>query len=455
MVAVCRIKTDLVTTSMDSVFFSNSKYFLRFVNIFALEGGFDQMQAYMSNKASPCPPLLVSSIMSILANTSPYLLTRFVASKGQEFAQMGLDFVLDMPADGLRGLSKETVDNIQKAVEQLSRRVCTEEESRRKSESFMLKIALIFVSTDNLERKIHGVTILGDIMKRLKSNKSDSAQKDSLTSMIEKENILEQIIKGHSQLITKSVDLFKSMFEAKRIDDRVLQLLWTTLRKADLETRNAMTSLLNDCFAEFSDKEAAFFVEKIGEIEPKQVAMEELDLLYKVVGFHTIATDKELVQPLKLKAQSILWRIATSPEVTNGDVVDKAVGRLITLIRTGSEPAELKALVDEAVANVQENRSALQSLQVISEVVNNGEKTDKQLVAYVLEQDILGKIFANLSQFKASIRDKLEKSQVDVTTITEANINQWLPSKRFTFEENILKRLRFIDLSSLFFISYL
>lgn len=449
MVAVCRTKNDAITSGMDSAFYSNSKFFIRFVNIFALQGGFDQMHAYMASKSTPCPPNLVSCIMSILSNTAPYLVTRFVAGKGLEFAQMGLDFVLDMPAEGLRGLSKETVDNIQKAVEQLTRRVCSEEESRRKSESFMLKVALIFVSTDNLERKIHGVTILGDIMKRAKVDKFDSVQKESLVEMVDKENILEQIIKGHSQLITKSVDLFKAMFEAKRIDDRILQLLWTTLRKSDLETRNALTSLLNDCFIEFTDREAVFFVEKIGEIDPRQVAIEEIDLLYKIVAFHTLSAEKHQIQPFNVKAQSILWKIATNPDVTNGDVLDKAVARLITLIRTSSEPEQIRSLVDEAVSNVQENRSALQSLQVISEVLNNGEKTDRQLVAYVLDQDILGKIFTNLRQFKSAIREKLEKSQVDLSTITEATINQWLPTKRFTFEENILKRLRFIDLSSL------
>lgn len=449
MVAVCRVKTDLVSSSMDSTFFSNSKFFLRFLNIFALEGGFDQMHALLANKATPCPPLLVSSIMSILANTSYYLLTRFVAGKGQEFAQMGLDFVQEMPAEGLRSLSKETVDNIQKAVELLTKRVCTEEESRLRCESFMLKIALIFVSTDNLERKIHGVSILGDIMKRIKLRKTSSFEKMEVIKLVEKGNILEQIIKGHSQLITKSVDLFKAMFEAKSIDERILLLLWTTLRKADLETRNALTSLLNDCFAEFSEKEAAFFVEKIGEIDPKQVTLDELDLLYKVEYYHTVFSDKAVSQPLKFKAQSIFWKIATNPDVSNGEVLDKAVNRLIALIRSGSEPTEIKAFVDEAVTNVEQNRSALQSLQVISEVLNNGEKTDRQLVSYVLEQDILGKIFLNLSQFKSSIRERLEKSQVDLSTVTEANINQWLPSKRFTFEENILKRLRFIDLSRL------
>ena len=435
---------------MDSTFYSNSKFFIRFLNIFAINQGFERMKVFMENKANPCPPNLVSSFMSIFANTAPYLLNRFVKTTGREFAQLALDYVLDMPAEGLRTLSKEVVDNIQKGIEQLSRRIFSEEESRRKSESFMLRIALIFVSTDNLERKIHGVTILGEIMKRIKTNKFDTVDKADLIKMIEKENILEQIIKGHSQLITKSVDLFKVMFEERKIDDRILQLLWTTLRKSDLETRNALTTLLNECFAEFSNLEAEFFATKIGEIEPRQVTTDEIDLLYKVVSFHSLTNNKTEGKSLKVKAIGILWKISTTQDVTNNDVLDKSVSRLITLIRGGSTTEDIITIIDEAIQNVKDSKSVLQSLQIISDIVNNGEKTDKQLVNYVLEKDILSNIFDNLRQFKASIREKIEKSQIEPSSITDQTINQYLPTKRFTFEENILKRLRFIDFSKFF-----
>lgn len=423
------------------------RFYIRLVNIFALNGGFDLMRETLEHRAYHCAPVLVGHFMSILSKTAPYLLNRFVQTTGRKFAKLALNYVLNAPVENLKNLSKEVIESIHKGIEQLTRRVMTEEESKKKSESFMLRVAMIFVSTDNLERKIHGVSILGDIAKRIKGNRFDTLGKKEFTAMIEKDNILEQIIKGHSQLITKSVDLFKTMFEEDCLDERTLNLFWSTLRKSDLETRNALTSLLNDVFAEFSPAQAQFFVKNIGEIDPKQITSDEIDLLYKIVSFNTYQSDKELGGFLRKQALKILWRICINSEQSAAEVMDKTITRLISLIKTDTDSDEVMEIIDEAVENVRTGKAVLQSLKIIRKMIVGSEKTKADLVKYLLEKNILANIFEDLGKFKAAIKEKAEKSGIDMGSLSELTINQFVPTKYFNFEKNILKRLRFIDFS--------
>ena len=69
------------------------------------------------------------------------------------------------------------------------------------------------------------------------------------------------------------------------MDNRNLQLLWTTLRKADLETRNVLVSMLNDIFYQFAFEHTEFFVSRIAEVEPKQIMLDEIELAFKLVNF--------------------------------------------------------------------------------------------------------------------------------------------------------------------------
>ena len=81
---------------------------------------------------------------------------------------------------------------------------------------------------------------------------------------------------------TKSVELFKLVFEERTIDNKTLLMLWTNLRKADLETRNVLISMLNDIYFEFSFEHTEFFISRIAEVEPKQIMLDEIEFAFKL-----------------------------------------------------------------------------------------------------------------------------------------------------------------------------
>ena len=183
MYAVYRSKNES-STSLEGVYYSSSKYFLRLLNVFGMNGGFEMMEKVMAHKE--CSPVLVGYFMSIVSNATPYLLGRFLRTEGRLFAEMAHKFVLDAPAENLRNLSKEIVENIYKGFDQLAKRIYSQEKAQELTEHFLLRVATIFISTDNLERKLHGVTILSDIYKKIKSKEFERVTKADLTALIEK-----------------------------------------------------------------------------------------------------------------------------------------------------------------------------------------------------------------------------------------------------------------------------
>ena len=141
----------------------------------------------------------------------------------------------------------------------------------------------------------------------------------------------------------------------------------------------------------------------------------------------------------------MFWKISTDPEVTNTEVLEKAVTRLITLLKYTGESTEEKRVIDEAIDNVKEGRAVLQSLKVIRKIITNKEKLQAEMIQFAVEKDILKYVFENLGKLKKGLKEKFERMGIDQKSITEALINQHLPTKGFTFEQNILNRLSFID----------
>jgi hypothetical protein len=280
------------TTSLKSFSYNTSKYYIKFINVLALAGGFDIMTQLLANKESVCNAMVVGMIMNIISNTAPYLLNSFVLSYGKAIIEMAIKYVLEASAENIRHLTKEIVECIYKGVEELSKRVYSVDKSKEITERFFFRIALIFINTDFLERKLHGVTILGEIFKNIKKNEFEKITRTDITKLIEKENVLEQIIKGHPQLITKSGELFKLMFEEDKISDKILELLWSTIRKGDLETKNAITAMLNEIYWEFKAKHTEFFINRMAEVEPKLLLLDEIELAFKLINFWRVKSDK-------------------------------------------------------------------------------------------------------------------------------------------------------------------
>ena len=139
----------------------------------------------------------------------------------------------------------------------------------------------------------------------------------------------------------------------------------------------------------------------------------------------------------------MFWRIATSADITNSELVKKSISRMISLMKNHQNHDTEIFVVDEAIDNLKKGTAVIQSLKVIRKVLKLFEDPfNKDILQHVLQQDVVTHTFASLKNLKADIKAAAARSGV---TITEANVNQLLGDKSNTFETHVLKRLRFID----------
>lgn len=100
----------------------------------------------------------------------------------------------------------------------------------------------------------------------------------------------------------KSKDLLKLMFDDNKITEKQMALIWQTMRKGDLETRNSLLGILNEIYFNLSYKNMEFMVKQLGEVDPKLLVQEEIELIYKIVTFSRFKSDcPEGVEPRYLE----------------------------------------------------------------------------------------------------------------------------------------------------------
>lgn len=215
-------------------------------------------------------------------------------------------------------------------------------------------------------------------------------------------------------MIQKSSDLFKLMFEESRVSDRTMQLYWSTMRKADQDTKNALNSLLNEVFYAFKDHHSAFFLSKLGEMEAKSVSMDEIELLSKISSLQKYRLgDKDDEGALQDSAVKLLWRICTDPDVSNSEIVEKTISKMIALMKFGKKTAVERDIILEGIENLKEGKAVLQSLKVIRKIMSMRDDST-ELLQLALDNNVLDYVFSNLRQFKRQLKDKLEKAGLDL-----------------------------------------
>jgi hypothetical protein len=287
--AVYRGRFDYHTDKKET--FLNARYFLRFINLFCMNGGLELAQRKGTNPKDSSSPEDMGFFMSIIDTISPYLLSRVIDKYAEGLIEFITNYLLKSPIEVVKAFSTDIIKSAYNAVQTLAKRTYYYEKASEIYEYFFLKIAIICIKTDFLERKLNGVSFLGDINKSIKSREFVKITKKELTTIIEEENIIEQIIKGHPQMIAKANELFKLMFDENKMSEKNLLLIWNTMRKGDLETKNSLLSIMNNIYYELSYKNMEFFIKQIGEVEPRHLAPDEVELAFKIVNFSKYKAD--------------------------------------------------------------------------------------------------------------------------------------------------------------------
>lgn len=113
---------------------------------------------------------------------------------------------------------------------------------------------------------------------------------------------------------------------------------------------------------------------------------------------------------------------------------------MISLSKTNKDETLEKEIVIEAIQNVKRSVAVLQSLKIIRKIITLHEKPNEELIALVIEENVVVHAFASFKKMKADFKNSGAKG-----TLTDAAANQLLNDKNYNFEAHVQKRLAFID----------
>jgi hypothetical protein len=83
----------------------------------------------------------------------------------------------------------------------------------------------------------------------------------------------------------------KLMFEDNKMSERHMALIWQTMRKGDLETKNSLLNILNNIYYDLSYKNMEYLINQLADVEPKLLSPDEIELAFKIVNFSKYKAD--------------------------------------------------------------------------------------------------------------------------------------------------------------------
>lgn len=437
-------------SSKNTDLYLHSKFYITNINMFGLFGGFNLIEDELADEEN-CTPAKLSLFMSIMANVVPYLLTSFARTTARRIMDLALERIKSFPSEQIRNFANDLIDNTHKALRGVLQYSCNIFTTQNKSESFLLDIAFLLVKSDFLERKLYGLSIISHFQSQLSSREQFvTVKKEDILDRIKGDKLMEGIMKGHPQLITKSADIFKMMFSNDSATEEDLQLLWTTLRKTDIESKQAVMGILNSIYSEFNLANTMYFVDRFLEVGSKNLHVDEIEFIYKATQLCITSnkfTSPEDTKVLINKTIGMLWKISTDPIIKSKEITKKASKKLITSLKYIGEKQHTSDIIIDAIKNVKNGVSVLQSLHILRKVITgNARKSETyKMVQALIEVGIIEEVFNNLHKVKEALQNKIKESGLEGEFITSADIAKLTEGNNHTFENEILKRLKFIN----------
>lgn len=448
-----------------------SASFPLFINKFGKNMGFDYILEILADKTKWCPVQYVSAYMSILGCCAAYMYEPFVKKYAPKIITLVMANVLNSPEANIRNFNKDKLAAIHTGLESLCKRLYSVKEVQSKMESFGLDVAILCINSDFLEIKLQGIKNISELCKKARTRELYFLDENSLIERLREQRVLEGILKGHVQLISKSSEIMRLLLTKDSANSQDLDLIWNSIKKGDYETKTSLFSKLSDITWELSQEQIEFLMEKIETSETKSLTIEEMEFTSKICYSVRHKLSQEAISKVMSMGCRVFWRAMCDETGLNPEVSKKASQKLSSIFQCNSKLDTkgtprlefVETVVDEACDNIKNNKFVLQSLKVIKKVLEKYDCSRSEITQKLVDHDLVNSILDNLTEFKKNLKAKYKsRSSRDITDATaeaeypelsalrptfviEDDLNTCLTDKKFTFSQHISKRMSFLS----------
>ena len=243
---------------------------------FAESDGFDKLLKILHNKPNN---EVVHTIFGILNSSINYLHKDFIVLIGEEVYTSANVFLKDLSSNELRSMRKDTLEVINKVLKSYLCASKGKEEGSRIIEEFSISTAIKFLKTSSLDKRIHAVKTIIDIIKSARFDKDKTL---AILQLIEDNQIFNEIYgaNSHIQLINKSKELLEIMLNEDKLSDSEIELIWGATNKGDLEGKLTILKILKEISRSLNEKHINTLLGYIYASNSKALITDEIDVSF-------------------------------------------------------------------------------------------------------------------------------------------------------------------------------
>jgi ubiquitin carboxyl-terminal hydrolase 34 len=342
---------------------SSSIYLVKYINTFGERGGFDFILNALNGRINVSQEIM-GQLVKIIQSASENLVEPFIKLNGDKILQSISNFVTENAEKNLRTLSQQNLLNVIESVNSLAQRIYNSKEARNNSHMLMVRLGILCLKSDILEKQFFGAKQLLSIETKTREFDSDISR-NFLANCLLKDNIFEKIIKGHPGLIAKGSGVLKILLSENKITNNQLSVIWDQICKTDVDSRSALLVMVKEIQWEFSKEQIQYFVKKMLE-DAAEINSETFDLLcsFRRIGWNKY-NDSEV---LKL-VNDVFWEILQSEKEIKKDLSKEVMQNFIKSLDTDST----HPFISKIIENYLENKNQLRNLKLLRSIMKQSE----------------------------------------------------------------------------------
>ena len=382
-------------------------------------GGFDTILSKINDKENPIDLELLAYYMECLGRIFPMYHRDFIAKFALDIKEGVLNAIFNAPEDSIRNIRKEKIEQIVTRLGDVLKRIMSFEERDRTLEKLNLNIALMCLSSNFLERRIHGIKSLAESLKGLKYARGNKITGEFMLEWIDKNKILEIIFDHknyHVQIIQRSKEILKFLITEDKLTPTQLDLFWKGTAFDD-ETRREVYKIIEEVSSSMKNHHVMQFLNKFTTDKDVKIIPEAVNCIFEM-GKSSLKNSEH-----SLSIAELLWRFATDHK-NPVDVSDIAITKLGDLLKKWTF-STAKPYFYKCLENLKNHYSSIESLKIFKKIL-------KDVEYFTLIADDIEEAGNNAEE---DAEEKKEKAKVEDDNIhsTEECI------KHFIEKENILQ----------------
>lgn len=445
-----------------------------------------KIASYAEAKGYPnykLPQEFIASIIRPLKGIKNIIKKEFCGDRIEEVRVSYDDWLRCLSDKAIKETSASVITGEIQLLRDFFRLRCSEEELEKLIQGYQLLVALKFLETSSLEKRLNGV---GEIKKAIEQAESFDllnnkgflteekprySSKEALKEWIESNKIIAKIFdeNTHAELIKRSLCIFEFLGKLKAINSATLETLWKSQQKKDEYIVKAIHDMINAIVAYLSLENIFSLYEKIsatvGE-RPDELCWEflknftinALKAQYKnqqeeIYGSYELP-ESILNEPLtvptskELYFTNFFWNLSQDKSGLPLISTLKVLSYLKEITRSIEDKKYLFQYLHLCIENVKANISVPQSLDVASSILQlvdseSKESSSKWVKSFNREYDLVGLLISSCQHYENSVCEYVKRTE-DTSKLLNAiivgNLSHGLNlAMRFRLLKNLLK----------------